>query len=384
MNAETIIPCAFKERVESRVVDELRTISEQCWGSEWRNTNRREVLQESREDLTSLAYKMLVIEDDNTFCSSSKTPFAAWQVCVSAKQHEGGYQIDPQSFDAHAMNRTATFRQNPQFFTPARCCYNNFKPKEDQNEENGCVDRDNMKVIRAKSSLFVDQLPTSNNIQDGGRLSRNTCSPHSGFKFYHSKHADFYINNYRRQITDDNIKKHIQWRLRQNGRNAVRKLPRKKPPEEKSKTIPKPSFTFYSFHIPKKKSTCDTGVLKVGPCPRNIPEQNDSKKVRFGKTKTQFNTCTASTAEKKVDQRKETGRCQILTHLAFQSRPETRIENAETSSGLEREATINDATKTESRERKLKKVQLKVRDCSTDESPRIVAKGRSNKSKVSL
>lgn len=371
MNVETI-PCAFKERVEARVVDELRTVSEQCWRSDWKNNKRREVSQDSREDLSSLAYKMLVIEDDNTSCSSLKTPFAAWQVCVSAKQHEGGYQMDPQSLDPHAMNR-----KTPQFFTPARCRYNNFTPKEDKNEENGFVERDNVKEIRAKSSLYVDQLPTTNNIQDGGRLNRNASSPHTGLKFYHSKHAEFYINSYRKQITDYNIKKHIQWRIRENTMNAVRKPP-KKTHEVKSKTIPKPSFTFYSFRIPKKKSTCDTGVLKVGPCPRNIPEQNDTKKARFGKIKT--NSITAPTLEKKVDQRKET---KSLTNLEFQSRPQARTESTVTISTLDNEGNGNDTTKTESSERKLKKVQLKVHGSST-ESPRIVAKGRANiKSKVS-
>ncbi|KAL9979371.1 hypothetical protein ACROYT_G017025 [Oculina patagonica] len=367
MNVETI-PCAFKERVEARVVDELLTISEKCWRSDWKNTKGREVLRESREDLSSLAYKMLVIEDDNTSCSSLKTPFAAWQVCVLAKQHEGGYQMDPQSLDARSMSR-----KNPQFFTPTRCCYNNFTPKEDKNEENGCVERDNVKETRAKSSLYVDQ-PTTNNIQDGGRLKRNTSSPHTGLKFYHSKHAEFYINSYRKQITDYNIKKHIEWRIRENSMNTVKKPP-KKAHEVKSKTIPKPSFTFYSFRIPKKKNTCDTGVLKVGPCPRNIPEQNDSKKARFGKIKT--NLITAPTLEKK-DQRKET---KSLTNLEYRSTPQTRTESTVTISGQDNEGNSNDTTKAESSERKLKKVHLKVHECST-ESPRIVAKGRAaNKSK---
>lgn len=376
MNLESI-PCAFRESVESRAVDELCRISEQCWTSDGKNTKRKAVSQESSEDLSSLVYKMLVIEDDNTSFSNSKKPLAAWHVCVSPKQHEGGYQLDPQSLDAQGTNRTAVSRKDPQFFTPARCCHN--FTKEDKTELNNCTcaERDSgAKDIRPKSSSFVLEQSTinNNNIQDGGRLNRNTDSPHTEFKFNHSKCTDYYIKSYREQITNVNIRRHVQWRIRENSINTVKKLPRKTH-EVKSKTIPKPSFAFYSFRIPKKKSACDNGVLKIGPCPRNLPEQNDSKKARYSKIKTPSNT--ASTAEKKLDQRKETKL--LLTNLEFQSRPQARTENTVTTYGPDNE---ENAPKTESNEGKLKKVQLKV-DCST-ESPRIVPKGRANKSKVSL
>ena len=385
MNVESI-PCVFKKRVELRVTDDLRTISEQCSTIDWRNAKKREVSQESREDLSSLVYNMLAIEDSNTRSSSSKTPLAAWQVCVSAKQHEGGYQLDPQSLDAHATNRTVLFhRKTPQFFAPARCCRNNFT-REDLAEEKSCAERDNVKEIRAKSaSLVSDQ--SVNTVQDGGRFHRNTrsasCSPHTRLTFHHSKYTDYYIKNYREQITDDNIRKHIQWRLNELKCNDAVKKPPKKTHEVKSKTIPKPSFTFYRFRISNEKCACDTGILKVGPCPR-MPEQSDSKKAGFNinntsslsqsKLKTQSNM--ASMAKSKLDQRKET---KSVTNLEFQSRLPTRREN--TISGLDGEGNMNVA-KTESNEGKLKKVQLQVHDCST-ESPRIVAKGRANRSRVS-
>lgn len=379
INVESI-PCAFKTSVEERVVDELLMLSEQCWTPDCKNIKRKEVLQESKEDLSSLTYKMLVIEDDNTSCSSCKTPLAAWQVCVSAKQHEGGYQLDQQSSDALAINRAVASRKNPQFFTPARCCFMNFTPKDDKNEENSCVERDSVKDTKPKTSPFADQQTATNNIQDGGRLNRNASSPHAGFKFYHTEQTNFYINSYRKQITDHFIRKHIQWRIRENNMNAAKRPP-KKTQELKSKTIPKPSFTFYSFRI-SKKNRCDNGLLKVGPCPRNLPEQKGSKKARFSKIKTQSNI--QSTVEKTMERQKESK--PLMTNFTFQSSPLARTDNTMIISGLDSERNVNDAPKTESNEGKLKKVQLKV-DCST-ESPRIVARGRANtsanKCKVSL
>ena len=366
------IPCAYKERVESRVVDELCMISEQCWTSHGRkNTKTKAVTQEGGKNLSSLVCKMLVIEDNNTRFPNSKTPLAGWQVCVSPKQHKGGYQLDPQSLDALGTNKAAVFRKYPQFFTPARCC-NNFK-EPDKTELNSCicVERESgAKDVKAKSSPFAQEQSSisNNNIQDGGRLDGNTDSPGTEFKFYHSKYTDYYIKSYREQITNVNIRKHVQWRLRENSINTVNKPPRKTH-AVKSKTIPKSSFAVYRFRISKKKSTCDTGVLRVGPCPRNVPEQNDSKKSRN----------TASIAEKKPEQlRKERT---FVTNLKFQSR-QPRTENIVTISGLDSvEKDKGTAPKTESNQGKLKKVQLKV-DCST-ESPRIVPKtGRPNKSKV--
>lgn len=380
INVENL-PCAFKRSVEERAVDELLALSEQCWTPDYKNIKRKEVLQESKEDLSSLTYKMLVIEDD-TSCSSCKTPLAPWQVCVSTKEHEGGYILDPQSLDALAMNRAMASRKNPQIFTPARCCCNNFTPKDDRNEENSCAERDSVKDTKPKSSPFADQQAATNNIQDGGRLNRNASFPHAGFKFYHTEHTDFYINSYRKQVTDHYIRKHIQWRIRENNINAVKRPPKKLTQEVKSKTIPKPSFTFYSFRI-SKKSSCDNGVLKIGPCPRHLPEQNDSKKARFSKIKTQ--SSIQSTEEKTMEPQKES-KPLIMTNLAFQSSPLARTDNTMIISGLDRERNVNDAPKTESSDGKLKKVQLKV-DCPT-ESPRIVARGRANKSankcKVSL
>lgn len=366
------IPCAYKERVESRVVDELCMISEQCWTSHGKNTKTKAVSQDSGKDLSSLVCKMLVIEDDNTRFPTSKTPLAAWQVCVSPKQHKGGYQLDPQSSDALGTNKAAVFRKYPQFFTPVRCCSNFKEPDKSELNSCTCVERESgAKDVKAKSSPFApEQSPiNNNNFQDGGRLDRNTNSPYTEFKFYHSKYTDHYMKSYREQITNVNIRRHVQWRLWENSINTVNKTPRK-PQAVKSKTTPKSSFAFYRFCISNKKSTCDNGVLKVGPCPRTLPEQNDSKKSRK----------TASTAEKKLDQRKQRT---FVTNLEFQSRPQARTENIVTTSGLDcGEKDNGTAPKTESNKGKLKKVQLKV-DCST-ESPRIVPKaGRPNKSKVS-
>ena len=374
MNLESTIPCAYKKRIESRVVDELCMISEQCWTSHGKSTKTKAVSQESGKDLSSLVFKMLVIEDDNTRFPTSKTPLSAWQVCVSPKQHKGGYQLDPQILDALGTNKAAVFRKDPQFFTPARCC-NNLNLKEDKTELNSCtcvVRESGEKEVKGKSSSFALE-PSSinnNNIQDGGRLDKNTDSPYTEFKFHNSKYTDYYIKSYREQITNVNIRRHVKWRLRENSIDTVNKPPRKNH-AVKSKTIPKSSFAFYRLCISNKKSACDNGVFKVGPCPRNVPEQNDSKKSRK----------TASTAKKKLDQRKETRF--VTKRLEFQSRPQALTENIVTKSGLDSEEKDNStALKTESNERKLKKVQLKV-DCST-ESPRIVPKaGRANKFKVS-
>ena len=369
MNRESI-PCAYKERVESRVTDELCTISERCLTSHGKNMKTKAVLQEGGEDLSSLVYKMLVMEDNNTRFPTFKTPLAAWQVCVSPKQHEGGYQLDPQSLEALGTNKAAAFRKEPQFLTPARCCNN---LKEDKTELNSCtcVERESgTKDVKTKSSSFVleQSSVSNNNIQNGGRLDRNTDSPYTEFKFHHSKHTDYYIKSYREQITNVNIQKHVQWWLKENSVNTVNRTPRKTN-AVKRKTIPKSSFAFYRFCISNKKSTCDNGVLKVGPCPRNLPEQNYSKNSRK----------IASTAEKKTDQRKETT---FARNLELQSKPQACTENAATISGLDNEEKDKGmAPKTESDEGKLKKVQLKI-DCSTD-TPRIVPKaGRANRSKV--
>ena len=376
MNLESI-PCAYKERVESRAVDELCMISEQCWTSHEKNTKRKVVSQESREDLSSLLYKMLVIEDDNTSFSTSKTPLTAWKVCVSPKQHQGGYQLDPQSFDALGTNKATVLRKNPQFFTPPGC-YNNFQDDKTKLNSHTCVERDReAKDVKDKGYSFAAEQSTinNNNIQNGERLDRNTDSPFTEFQFCHSIYPDDCIKNIREQNPNVNLQRHVQRRLRENSSNTVNITPRKSH-VVKSKTIPRPffSFAFHNFCISNKESTSDSGVLKVGPCPRftNVPEQksqNYSKKSRYGKISN-----LASTAEKKVDKRKET---------KFQStRPEARKENIVTISGPGSERKYNGtASKTESNEGKLKKVQLKVL-CST-ESPRVVSKtGRGNKSAV--
>ena len=383
MNLESI-PCAYKERVESRVVEELCMISEQCWASHGKCTKRKVVSQETREDLSSLLYKMLVIEDDNTGFPTSKTPLAAWQVCISPKQHKGGYQLDPQNLDALGTNKAAVFRKDPPFFTPARCC--NFK--EDKTELNTCpcVERDSgTKDVKNKSSSFALEQSTinNNNIQDGGRLERNTDSPYTEFKFYHSIYSDDYIKSYREQITNVNIKRHVQWRLRESSVNTV-KTPTEKTHVVKGKTVPKPSlsFAFYRFRLSKNESTCNDGVLKVGPCPRNLPEQSDSKRSRYSEIKRQSNS--ASKAKKEMDQGKET---KFLTNLEL-SGPQACTENIVTICGpdsLRDENYNGTASKAKSNEGKLKKVQIKVVDCSS-ESPRIVPiTGRANKvkSKVS-
>lgn len=365
------VPCAYKKRVESRVTDELCMISEQCLTSHGKNTKSKAISQESGEDLSSLMYKMLVIEDNNTHFLTFKTPLAPWQVCVSLKQHDGGYQLDPQSLEALGTNKAAVFRKDPQFFTPPRCnSCNNLKADKTEQNSCTCVERESgAKDVKAKSSSFVlEQSSVTNNIQNGGRLDRNTDSPYTEFKFHHSKYTDYYIKSYREQITNANIRRHIQWWLRENNVNTVDETPRKTN-AVKSKTIPKSSFAFYRFCISKKKSTYDNGVLKVGPCPRNLPEVNQSKNSRK----------IASTAEKKTDQRKETT---FARNLELQSKPQTRTENTATISGLDsEEKNKGTAPEMESNEGKLNKVQLKI-ECST-ETPRIVPKGgRANKSKV--
>ena len=366
MSTETVtIPCPFKKLVESRTAEDLRTISGQWFTSDLRvDTKKREVSQESKEDLCSLMYKMLPIEDNNTRFSISKSPLASWQVCVSAKQHGGGYQLDTQSLDAQATNRPAAFRKCPQFFTPPRC-YN--LTNEDLADENNCIERDNVKEIRVKSAS-LDLSKTTG--QDCGRFHRHTrsasCSAHSGFKFYHSNYTGFYMKSYREQITDDNIRKHIQSRLKE--MNSPAKPP-KKTHEVKSKAIPKPSFTFYRFRI-KEKGVYENDILKVGPCP-TMPEQ--SATLNRSKTKPQSNE--ASIAEGKFNERKE---IKSVTTIEFQKRAPTFRENIV--SGPNSEGIIKDSAKTESTAGKLKKVQLKVQDST--ETPRIVPKGRANKSKV--
>ena len=369
MNPESI-PCAYKERVESRVVDELCMISEKCLTTHGKNTKTKAVSQESGEDLSSLMYKMLLIQDDNTRLPTFKTPLAAWQVCVSPKQHKGGYQLDLQSSDALGTNKAVVFQKDRQFFTPARCCNN---LKEDKTELNSCtcVDRESVtKGVKAKSSFVLEQSSiNNNNIQNGGRLDRNTDSPYTEFQFHHSKCTDHYIKSYREQITDVNIRRHVQWWSRGNSINTENKTPRKTN-AVKNKTMPT-SFAFYRFRLSNKKRTCENGALKVGPCPRNLREQNHSKTSQK----------IASTADKKTDRRKETT---FARNVEFQSKPQARAEKIATISDVdseEKDKLNSTGLKTESNEGKLKKVQLKI-DSST-ESPRVVPKaGRPNRFKV--
>lgn len=385
MNIDTI-PCALKKRIELRASEDLSSISEQCTMSGWRNAKSLEafhtVLQDSREGLSSLMTKMLVIENNNTRCSSLKTPLSAWQVCLSAKQHQGGYQLDPGK-ELFATKRPVTFGKNAHLFTPPRCFRSNVT--KENSDEVSCVERDVVKEARAKSASHVDQ--NNGHFQDGGKLTRNarsaSSSSHTGLKFCHSKYTDYYIKSYREQITNDSIRKHIQWRLKEN--NSVKK-PVKKTHEVKSKTIPKPSFTFYRFRISKNKSPCDNGYLKVGPCPRML-EQKESKKAgeenkcnaanQNGKGKRQTDMAPSAGERKAEQKRKE---IKSVTTLKFQNTLPPQRENSVP--GVDIEGNAKDLTKTESREGKLKKVELRVHKSSSD-SPRIVPKtGRVNKTKV--
>ena len=386
MNIDTI-PCVFKKRVELRASEDLRSISEQCTVSGWRNTNAKilenfdTVLQDSRDDLSSVMHKMLVTEKDNTRNTASKTPLSAWQVCFSAKQHQGGYQLEPEG-ELVQSKWIVDCGKNAHIFTPPRCHCNLNITKENV-DENSCVERNTARNGRAKSATYVDQ--SNSHTQDGGKLTRITrsasSSPHTGYKFCHSKATDYYTKSYREQITNDNIRKHIQWQLKENNRNNAKKSP-KRTHEAKSKAIPIPAF--YSFRISKDKNPCDSGYLKVGPSPRRS-EQKESKKAgvktfntvvtQSGKGKT---TNIASEEEEKKVKGKE---IKSVTTLKFQNTQLSQREN--TVPGVDSEGNAEDTTKTESSEGKLKKVQLKVQNSSTD-SPRIVPKnGRANKTKVS-
>ena len=254
MYADTI-PCAFKKRVEQRASEEFRSVSEKCIVSGWGNVKSLgsfcTVLQDNREDLGTLMHQMLVKNNDKTRCSSSKTPLFPWQVCLSAKQHLGGY-LDTEE-ELAATKRNVSFLKR----APPRCHRSNLT-SEILADESSCVEREPVEEARAKSASNVGK--NNGHVQDacGGKLCRNAQSPaHSAsptnFKFYHSKYTDYHIKNYREQITDESIRKHIYAWLKENNKLKPKPLSEKKSTkktqEVKSITIPKPSFTLYRFSL---------------------------------------------------------------------------------------------------------------------------------------
>lgn len=394
MNFDTI-PCAIKKRIELKASEELRAISEQCACKDSGKRNEKSfitetsnvVLQESNEDLGSLMHKMLVTEKENTQSVAFKTPLSAWQICHFAKQHKGGYQIEPEV----ATKRISACGKNEHVFTPPRCHRNLSITKENMDEKSH-IERDMVKDATAKSASYVDDQ-ANRNARDGGKIYNlartRSASPSSqpGYKFNHSKSTAYYIKSYREQITNDFIRKHIQWRLKENCRSNVKKSP-KRTNETKRKALPAPSFTFYRFRMSKTKNPCDAGYLKVEPCPR-MSEQKEHKRMGVKsystatsgeQRKTQTNS-VSTTAVQKAD-RKETN--SVTTLLKFQNTaPTTQPDNIVRS--VNSEANTKDGNKTESRESDLKKVELRVNSRIKD-LPRIVPKtvGRANKTKVNL
>lgn len=385
MNFDTI-PCAFKKRIELKASEELRVISEQCACKDSGRKNEGSftetpnvVLQESNEDLGSLMHKMLVTEKENLHSVAFKTPLSAWQICHFAKQHKGGYQIEPEV----ATKRISTCGKNEHVFTLPRCHRNLSITKENMDEKSH-IERDMVKDARAKSVSNIDDR----NARDGGKIynlarTRSASpSPQPGYTFNHSKSTAHYIKNYREQITNDFIRKHIQWRLKENCHSNVKKSP-KRTNETKRKALPAPSFSFYRFRMSKTKNPCDSGYLKVGPCPR-MSEQKEHKRMgvksyntatSIEQRKTQANS-VSTTAVQKAD-RKETN--SVTTHTAPTTQPDDIVRSVNS------EANTKDANKTESRESDLKKVELRVNSKIKD-LPRIVPKtvGRANKTKVNL
>lgn len=394
MNFDTI-PCAFKKRIELKASEELRVISEQCACKDSGRKNEGSftethnvVLQESNEDLGSLMHRMLVTEKENIHSVAFKTPLSAWQICHFAKHHKGGYQIEPEV----ATKRISTCGKNEHVFTLPRCHRNLSITKENMDEKSH-IERDMVKDARAKSVSYIDDQ-ANRNARDGGKIynlarTRSASpSPQPGYTFNHSKSTTHYIKSYREQITNDFIRKHIQWRLKENCRSNVKKSPKRTNETKRKALLPAPSFTFYRFRMSKTKNPCDSGYLKVGPCPR-MSEQKEHKRMGVKS----YNTATSSeqrkthaksvstTAVQKAD-RKETN--SVTTLLKFQNTaPTTQPDDIVRS--VNSEANTKDANKTESRESDLKKVELRVNSRIKD-LPRIVPKtvGRANKTKVNL
>lgn len=396
MNFVTI-PCAFTKQIELKASEELRVIGEQCACKDSGRGNERSftktsnvVLQESNEDLGSLMHKMLVTEKENTHSVAFKTPLSAWQICHSAKQHKGGYQIEPEV----ATKMISACGKDEHVLTPPRC-HRNLNITKENMDEKSHIERDMVKDAIAKSASYVDQA--NRNARDSGKiynLARTqsaSSSPQPGYKFYHSTSTADYIKSYREQITNDFIRKHNQWRLKENCQSNVKKSP-KRTNETKRKALPADLFTFYRFRISKTENPCDSGYLNVGSCPLQMrtSEQKDSKTMGVNS----YNTATSSeerkartnsvstTAIQKTD-RKEIN--SVRTLLKFQNTAAT-TQPYNIVRSVNSEATTKDANKTESSwESNLKKVELRV-NSRTKYSPRIVPKtaGRANKTKVNL
>lgn len=396
MNFDTI-PCAFKKRIELKASEDLQVISEQCACKDSGRKNEGSFTEtpnvvleetESNEDLGSLMHKMLVTEKENLHSVAFKTPLSAWQICHFAKQHKGGYQIEPEV----ATKRISTCGKNEHVFTLPRC-HRNLSITKENMDEKSLIERDMVKDARAKSVSYIDDQ-ANRNARDGGKIynlarTRSASpSPQPGYTFNHSKSTAHYIKSYREQITDDFIRKHIQWRLKENCRSNVKKSPKRTNETKRKALLPAPSFTFYRLRMSKTKNPCDSGYLKVGPCPR-MSEQKEHKRMGVKsyntatsseKRKTQANS-VSTTAVQKVD-RKETN--SVTKLLKFQNTaPTTQPDDIVRS--VNREANAKDINKTESRESDLKKVELRVNSRIKD-LPRIVPKtvGRANKTKVNL
>ena len=394
MNTDTI-PCASKKRVEVRATEELCSISEKGTVLGWRKAKSASVesfhtaLQENREDLGSLMHKILVTKNDNTRLSSSKAPLCSWQVCLSAKQHQGGY-LDPDE-ECLLTKTNVAFGKKRHLLAPPRCHRSNLT--KENSDENNCFEGVTVEEARAQSASYVDQ--NNGHIQDGGKISRNSrsasCSPHPAYKFHHSSYIGYHIKSYQEQVTNDGIKKHIFSRLKESKKfNSEKISPQKtySKPVVKSIAIPKAPFTLYRFRISKDKSSGDSSYLKVGPCPR-MAEQTESKKADV-KIASNAKTCEkrkelANMAPTATDKglgykRKEIKTAVTCTPLKFKNTPLLQRESVHPQA--DSEANAKDTFKTETSEGGLKKVQLRVH--SPSDSPRIVPKsgGRVNRTKV--
>lgn len=383
MNTDTI-PCAFKKRVEGRAREELCLISDKGTASLGRRNAKsvesfHTVLQENR-DLGNLMYKMLVTENVNTRLSSSKAPLCSWQVCLSAKQHQGGY-LDPDE-EFLLTKRNVAFGKKAHLFAPPRCHRSNLT--RENSDENNCFERVTVEEARAKSASYVDQ--SNGHIQDGGKISRNTrsasCPADSAYKFHHSIYIGHHINSYREQITNDGIRKHIFARLRESKKLNIEKKSSKKTyskPKAQSIAIPKASLTLYRFRISSDKNSGDSSCLRVGPCPR-MPEQTESKTAHINESdkiapneKRKEQTNMAPTArDRRLDQKRK----EIKTNTFL------KVQSA--LPGADSDGKAKDTSNRETREGGLKKVQLRVH--SPSDSPRIVPKtgGRVNVNKTKV
>ena len=380
-----VLPCSLKERFDHRATEELRLISDRQEKDSVTIARRdrpttiqffgKKYPAKVKEYGLSIMYKLLENEDDKRLSSAPKTPIAPWQVCSSVKQHKDGYQLDAR--ENASTRKNGGLRKDSEHF-PARCSGYSISTKEYESES-ASFQPQVMKDVRVRHELFniVDC-----SLQNGVRLSKNTrfsapCSPHHAFRFHHFKNSDYHIKHYKEQITDVNIKKHVQLRLQQ---NAARKKSVKKPNEKNTKScFAKPSFMVYRFCISKEGRYSSSGILKVGPCPRmdcqkekepeKKPEENrdvtSQKPILLDKFKVDA-PCKAqkSTTKIKVNSDRSRRKNTFSTTFVVQGKSENNIN----------------ACKSQSGEGKLKKMELPFQKTLAEATQQTT--NRPNKSKV--